>query len=141
MVAGYPVVDVKAVLYDGSFHDVDSSGICFEIAGSHAARQGIMEGQPQLLEPVMSLKITVPDAFNGDVIGDINGKRGKILGMIPQDGGSVIEAEVPQSELLRYATDLRSLTQGRGSYSLEFSHYEGVPQHIFQRVVEEAKKA
>ena len=141
VVAGYPVVDVKAVLYDGSFHDVDSSGICFEIAGSHAVRQGVMEGQPQLLEPIMSLKITVPDAFNGDVIGDINGKRGKILGMIPQDGDTLIEAEVPQSELLRYATDLRSLTQGRGSYSLEFSHYEGVPQHIYQRVVEESKKA
>jgi elongation factor G len=139
--AGYPVVDMKAVLYDGSFHDVDSSGISFEIAGSFAARRGFAEAQPRLLEPVMKLTITVPDAFNGDVMGDLNGKRGRIMGMIPEDGETVIEAEVPQSETLRYATDLRSLTQGRGSYAIEFSHYEEVPQHIAQRVMAEAKKS
>ena len=141
VLAGYPVVDMKAVLYDGSFHDVDSSAICFEIAGSHAARKGVSEAQPLLLEPIMMLTVTVPDSFNGDVIGDLNGKRGRIMGMIPQGGETVIEAEVPQSELLRYATDLRSLTQGRGSYKVEFSHYEGVPQHATQRIVEEARKA
>ena len=141
VVAGYPVVDMKAVLYDGSFHDVDSSSICFEIAGSYAVRKGVTEAQPLLLEPLMKLNVTVPDSFNGDVIGDLNGKRGRIMGMIPQEGETVIEAEVPQAELLRYATDLRSLTQGRGSYTVEFSHYEGVPQHITQRVVEDAKKA
>jgi elongation factor G len=138
---GFPVVDMKAVLYDGSFHDVDSSGISFEIAGSFAARKGFAEAQPRLLEPVMKLTITVPDAFNGDVMGDLNGKRGRIMGMIPEDGETVIEAEVPQSETLRYATDLRSLTQGRGSYAIEFSHYEEVPQHIAQRVMAEAKKS
>ena len=141
VLAGYPVVDVKAVLYDGSFHPVDSSGICFEIAGSYAVRKGIAEAQPLLLEPIVKLTVLVPDSFNGDVMGDLNGKRGKIMGMIPQGGETIIEAEVPQVEILRYATDLRSMTQGRGSYSVEFSHYEGVPQHVTQRVVEDAKKA
>ena len=89
----------------------------------------------------MKLSVRVPNAYNGEVMGDVNGKRGKIIGMVPEDGETLIEAEVPQAELLRYATDLRSMTQGRGSYSVEFSHYEGVPQHISQRVVEESKKA
>ena len=141
VLAGYPMVDLKAVLYDGSFHPVDSSGICFEIAGSYAVRKGVSEAQPLLLEPIMKLTVTVPDSFNGDVMGDLNSKRGRIMGMTPQDGETVIEAEVPQWELLRYATELRSLTQGRGSYSVEFGHYEGVPQHITQRVVEESRKA
>ena len=141
VMAGYPLVDLKAVLYDGTFHPVDSSGICFEIAGSHALRKGVGDANPQLLEPVMKLTVTVPDSFNGDVMGDVNSKRGRIMGMTPLGGETVIEAEVPQSELLRYAADLRSMTQGRGSYTLEFGHYEGVPQHIAQRIVEEAKKA
>ena len=141
VVAGFPVVDVKAVLYDGSFHDVDSSGISFEIAGSFAVRKGVMDANPQLLEPVMLLRVTVPDAVTGDVIGDLNGKRGRILGMIPGNGSTVVEAEVPQAELLRYATDLRSITQGRGAYTVEFDHYEVVPQNITQRVIEEAKAA
>ena len=140
VLAGFPVVGVKAVLYDGSFHDVDSSGICFEIAGSYALRKGVSEADPRLLEPIMRLTVTVPDTFNGDVIGDLNGKRGKIMGMIPAGGETVIEAEVPRAELLRYATDLRSLTQGRGSYTVEFDRYEEVPQHITQKVVEDAKK-
>ena len=141
VMAGYPLVDLKAVLYDGTFHPVDSSGICFEIAGSHALRKGVGDANPQLLEPVMKLTVTVPDSFNGDVMGDVNSKRGRIMGMTPLGGETVIEAEVPQSELLRYAADLRSMTQGRGGYTLEFGHYEGVPQHIAQRIVEEAKKA
>ena len=141
VLAGYPVVDVRAVLYDGSFHDVDSSGICFEIAGSFAARKGVADAQPLLLEPVMKLTVRVPDVFTGDVIGDLNSKRGKIIGMIPENGETIIEAEAPQSELLRYATDLRSQTQGRGTYSLEFDHYEGAPAQMTQRLVEEAKKA
>ena len=141
VLAGYPVVDVRAVLYDGSFHDVDSSGICFEIAGSFAARKGVADAQPLLLEPVMKLTVRVPDVFTGDVIGDLNSKRGRIIGMIPENGETIIEAEAPQSELLRYATDLRSQTQGRGTYSLEFDHYEGAPAQMTQRLVEEAKKA
>ena len=139
--AGYPVVDLRAVLYDGTFHPVDSSGICFEIAGSFAARKGFAEAQPLLLEPIMKLAVRVPDAFTGDVIGDLNSKRGRIIGMVPESGETVIEAEAPQSELLRYATDLRSLTQGRGTYSVEFDHYEGAPAQMTQRLVEEAKKA
>ena len=134
--AGYPVVDVKAVLYDGSYHDVDSSGIAFEIAGSYAFRKGMSEGNPILLEPIMKVDITVPDSFTGDVIGDLNGRRGRIIGMAPQHGGTIIEADVPQAELLRYSADLRSLTQGRASFTMEFSHYEGVPPVIGQKVVE-----
>jgi elongation factor G len=141
VLAGYPVVDLRAVLYDGSFHDVDSSGICFEIAGSYAAKKGVAEAQPLLLEPIMKLAIRVPNSFTGDVIGDLNSKRGRIMGMIPEGVETLIEAEAPQSELLRYATDLRSLTQGRGTYSVEFGHYEGAPQHMTQKLVEEAKKA
>ncbi|MCE2404222.1 MAG: elongation factor G [Dehalococcoidia bacterium] len=141
VLAGYPVVDLRAVLYDGSFHDVDSSGICFEIAGSFAARKGVADAQPLLLEPVMKLTVRVPDVFTGDVIGDLNSKRGRIIGMTPEDGDTIIEAEAPQSELLRYATDLRSQTQGRGTYSVEFDHYEGAPAQMTQRLVEEAKKA
>ncbi len=139
--AGYPVVDVKAVLYDGSYHDVDSSGISFEIAGSYAFRQGMTDGNPMLLEPIMKLAIRAPDAFTGDVIGDLNGRRGRIVGMIPETGATVIEAEVPRAEALRYSTDLRSLTQGRASYTMEFSHYEGVPPVIGQRVIEESQRA
>ena len=141
VLGGFPVVGVKAVLYDGSFHDVDSSGICFEIAGSYALRKGVSEAGPKLLEPIMRLSVRVPDAFNGDVIGDLNSKRGRIMGMTPQNGETIIEAEAPQSELLRYATDLRSLTQGRGSFVTEFDRYEEAPAHITQKVTEEAKKA
>ena len=138
--AGYPVVDVKAVLYDGSYHDVDSSGISFEIAGSYAFRQGVNDGNPMLLEPIVKLAISVPDAFTGDVIGDLNGRRGRIVGMIPESGGTVIEAEAPRAEVLRYSTDLRSLTQGRASYTMEFSHYEGVPPVIGQKVIQESQR-
>ena len=139
--AGFPVVDVKAVLYDGSYHDVDSSGISFEIAGSYAFRQGMTDGNPMLLEPIMKLAIRAPDTFTGDVIGDLNGRRGRIVGMIPESGATVIEAEVPRAEVLRYSTDLRSLTQGRASYEMEFSHYEGVPPVIGQRVIQESQRA
>ena len=136
VIAGYPVVDVKATLVDGSFHPVDSSGICFEIAGGHAFSKGLKEAKPVLLEPVMKAAITVNDEDTGEIMGDLNGKRGKILGMNPEGNGTtIIEAEVPQSEMLKYATDLRSITQGRGSYTLEFDHYEEVPNHMLDRVV------
>jgi elongation factor G len=138
--AGYPVVDVKVVLYDGSYHDVDSSGMSFEIAAVQAFKKGMLEGRPTLLEPIMKLTVKVPDSNTGDVIGDMNGKRGRIMGMVPEGGFTTIEAEVPMAELLRYSSDLRSLTQGRASYSMEFSHYEPVPPAIGQKVVEEAKR-
>ena len=141
VLAGYPIVDVKAVIYDGSFHDVDSSGMSFEIAGNQALRKGIPEASPILLEPIMKLTITVPDAYTGEVMSDLSGKRGRILGMNPHDNTTTIEAEAPLAETQRYAQDLRSLTQGRGEYELEFDRYEQVPAHIEQRVIEDAKKA
>ena len=141
VLAGFPVVDVKAVIYDGSFHDVDSSGMSFEIAGNQALRKGIPEARPILLEPIMKLSITVPDAYTGEVMSDLNGKRGRILGMNPHDNSTTIEAEAPLAETQRYAQDLRSLTQGRGEYELEFDRYEQVPPNIEQRVIEDAKRA
>ena len=140
-IAGYPVVDLRVVLYDGSFHPVDSSGMSFEIAGSYAARKGLSLAQPVLLEPVMRAEVKVPDAFTGDVTGDLNTKRARILGMTPQDGHTVIDVEVPQAEMLRYSADLRSLTQGKGAFSLEFDHYEPVPAHLTPKIAEDAKKA
>lgn len=141
VLAGFPVVDLKAVIYDGSYHDVDSSGVSFEIASSQALRKGMSEASPILLEPIVKLTVTVPETYTGDVMSDLNGKRGRILGMNPQGKYTMIEAEVPQSEVQRYAQDLRSLTQGRGSYQLEFDHYEPVPANIEQRVIVEAKRA
>ena len=141
VVAGFPVVDLRVTLVDGSFHAVDSSGMSFEIAGGHALSKGILQANPVLLEPVMHVQITVPDSFAGDVIGDLNGKRGRIQGMTPQgDGTTLIEAEVPQAETLRYATELRSMTQGLGSFTTEFDHYDEVPQHLVPRIVEVMKE-
>ena len=141
VLAGYPVVDMKAVIYDGSYHDVDSSGMSFEIAGNQALRKGIAQASPILLEPIMKLTVTVPDAYTGEVMSDLNGKRGRILGMNPYDNVTTIEAEVPISETQRYAQDLRSLSQGRGAYTLEFDHYDPVPANIEAKVIEEAKRA
>ena len=140
VVAGYPVTDLKVTLYDGSYHAVDSSDISFKIAASHALRKGVSEGQPVLLEPIMNVQVTIPEGFTGDVMSDLNGKRAKVLGMTPGDGINVIDAQVPLAEMLRYAIDLRSITQGRGGYTMEFSHYEEVPQHIAQRMISESKK-
>ncbi len=141
VLAGFPVVDLKTVIYDGSYHDVDSSGMSFEIASSQAFRKGMSEASPILLEPIVKLTVNVPDAYTGEVMSDLNGKRGRILGMTPEDNYTVVEAEAPLSEVQRYAQDMRSLTQGRGSYRLEVSHYEPVPPNIEQRVIEEAKRA
>jgi elongation factor G len=140
VLGGYPIVDLKVVLYDGSSHPVDSSGMSFEIAGSFALRKGVEEATPVLLEQVMHLQATIPDASTGEVIGDLNVKRAKILGMTPQGGMTVIEAEVPQGEMLRYATDLRSIPQGRGRFVMEFAHYEGVPEQLTRRIVEGSKQ-
>jgi elongation factor G len=134
-------VDLKATLFDGSFHTVDSSGISFEIAGSHALSDGLKSASATLLEPIMHVEITVPEGDTGDVMGDLNGKRGRILGMLPQEGGSTaIEAEVPQAEMLRYATELRSQTQGRGTFTMKFDHYSGVPGHLVKGIVEAKEK-
>ncbi len=141
VLTGYPVVDVKATLYDGSFHSVDSSDIAFKIAGAQAFKKGLSQGQPVLLEPMMKLKITVPEAYTGDITSDLNTKRGRVLGMNPGDGINVIDAQAPYAELLRYATDLRSMTQGRGEFIMEFDHYEEVPAHLSQKILADTKKA
>ena len=141
VLAGFPVVDLKAVIYDGSTHPVDGKPIAFEIAGSQALRQGMTKASPVLLEPIVKMYVTVPETYTGDIISDINSKRGRILGMNPEARYTVIEAEVPQSEVQRYSQDLRSMTGGRGSYRFEFGHYEQVPQNIEQRVIDTAKQA
>lgn len=140
ILAGYPIVNIKATLYDGSYHSVDSSEMAFKIAASLALKKGFMDANPVLLEPIMTVEITVPEAFMGDVMGDLNKKRGKILGMDPQNGLQVIRAHVPMAEMFRYAIDLRSITQGRGSFSMEFSHYEDVPAQIAESVIAASKE-
>ncbi len=137
VLAGYPVTDVKTTVYDGSFHPVDSSEICFKIAGAGAFKKGLSEGQPILLEPIVNIKVTVPSEFTGDIIGDLNTKRARVQGMNPEDSYNVIEAQVPLAEVLRYAIDLKSITQGRGRYTTEFGHYEEVPVHIVQKIIAE----
>ncbi len=134
--AAYPVVGVKAVLYDGSYHTVDSSEMAFKMATIQAFRKGFMEAHPVLLEPIASLKVTVPDAYTGDVMGDLNKRRGRVLGMNPLAGGKqVIEADVPMSGLFGYCTDLRSMTGGRGEYSYEFARYEQAPSDVQEKEV------
>ena len=140
-IAGYPIVDVKATLFDGSYHTVDSSGICFEIAGGQALTKGVQLASPTLLEPIMRVQIVVPDDYTGDIIGDMNSKRGRIHGMTPQGSSTtMIEGETPQAEMLRYATELRSMTQGRGAFTIEFDHYEEVPAHLVDRIVEQLRE-
>jgi len=138
--AGYPVEGVKVSLFDGSYHPVDSSEMAFKIAAGLAFRKGFLDANPVLLEPIMNVEITVPEAFMGDVMGDLNKKRGRILGMEPRGGMQVIKAQVPMAEMFKYAIDLRSMTQGRGSFTSEFSHYEEVPTQIAEQVIAEAKK-
>jgi len=135
VLAGYPVVGVKTTLYDGSFHPVDSSEICFKIAGAGAFKKGMEDGQPILLEPIMNLKVTVPNDLTGDIIGDLNTKRARVLGMNPEGGNNVIDAQVPLAEVQRYAIDLKSMTQGRAVYNMEFDHYEEVPAQITQKII------
>jgi elongation factor G len=137
VIAGFPVVDVKATVYDGSFHPVDSSEICFKIAGSQAFKKGMGSAGPILLEPIMNLKAIIPGDYTGDVVGDLNTKRARVNGITPEGEINVIEAQVPLAEVQRYAIDLKSITQGRGRFSLEFSHYEEVPAHISQKVAAE----
>jgi elongation factor G len=134
--AAYPVVGVKAVLYDGSYHPVDSSEMAFKMATIQAFKKGFMEAHPVLLEPIASLKVTVPDSYTGDVMGDLNKRRGRVLGMNPLPGGKqVVEAEIPMSSLFGYCTDLRSMTGGRGEYSYEFVRYEQAPSDVQEKEV------
>jgi elongation factor G len=136
--AGYPVVDFSVTLYDGSFHTVDSSEMAFKVAGSMAFKKAMELCKPVLLEPIVNMKITVPDENMGDVIGDLNSRRGKVVGVEPKANSQIIRAVVPMSEVLAYASDLRSMTSDRGLFSTEFSHYEEVPTHLAQKVITEA---
>ena len=138
--AGYPVVGIKATLVDGSYHPVESSEMAFKLATILAFKQGFMEASPVLLEPIVSLKVLVPDKFTGDIMGDLNKKRGRVLGMNPVQGKQEIIADIPLSELYGYSTDLRSMTGGIGEYSYEFSRYEQAPSDVQQRVIEENAK-
>jgi elongation factor G len=138
IIAGYPLVDVKVALYDGSYHSVDSSEMAFKIAGSMALRKAVQDAKPILLEPIMKIEVITPDDTLGAVIGDLNSKRGRVQGVEPQAGGNQkINALVPMAEMLTYANQLTSLTSGRGLYSMEFSHYEELPSHLTQKIVAE----
>ncbi len=140
--AHFPMVDIKVTLYDGKDHAVDSSEMAFKLAGSQALKQGALKANPVLLEPVVTMKIRVPEHNTGDVMSDLNGKRAKVHGMSPEDDGTtIIDAEAPLAEVLRYATDLRSITQGRGSFEMQFDHYAELPAHMAQKVIAEAQAA
>ncbi len=138
--AGYPLSDFKATLYDGSFHAVDSNEMAFKIAASMALKDGVQHAKPALMEPIMAVQIRIPEAYMGEVNRDLNGRRGHVLGMDVQDGIQIISAQVPQAELFSYATDLRSLAHGRGSFTAEFDHYQDVPGHIADKVIGEHRK-
>jgi elongation factor G len=141
VLAGYPVTGLKAVLVDGSFHPVDSSEMAFKIAGSLAFKKGALQAKPVLLEPLMSVEVTVPENFMGDIISDFNTKRGRILGMEPGGKQTKVKAQVPLSEMYRYAIDLKSMTQGRGQFQMEFLGYEEVPGRLAEDVIKKAKAA
>jgi elongation factor G len=138
VLAGYPVVDVKVTLYDGSYHDVDSSEMAFKIAGSMGFRKGALAGGAVLLEPVMNVEVVTPEANMGDVMGDLNRRRGQVQGMEDSAAGKIIRAEVPLAEMFGYATDLRSATQGRATYSMEFAKYAEAPNSIAETVIKKA---
>jgi elongation factor G len=137
--AGYPVVDFKVVLYDGSYHDVDSNDLSFQLAGRIAFRKAMEVAKPTLLEPIMNVEITVPDDFAGSIMGDLNSRRGRIQGMDNKAGNTIVKAEVPMSEMLTYGADLTSMTQGRGSFNMEMHHYDIVPGQLQEKIIEKAK--
>ncbi|MGA8151537.1 MAG: elongation factor G [Terriglobales bacterium] len=139
--AGYPVVDFRVILYDGSYHDVDSNDMSFQMAGRIAFRKAMEQAKPTLLEPVMAVEITVPDEFAGSIMGDLNSRRGRIQGMDNKAGNTVVKAEVPMSEMLTYGVDLTSMTQGRGSFNMEMHHYDAVPGLLQEKIIEKAKAA
>ena len=139
--AGYPVVDFRVILYDGSYHDVDSSEMAFKIAGSMAFKKCMEQARPCLLEPIMDVEVTVPENYSGDIMGNVTSRRGRIQGMEPKGHSTIIKAQVPLAEMLTYASDLTSMTQGRGSYSMDFSHYDVVPQQIADKIVADARAA
>lgn len=140
VLAGYPMVGIKAILYDGSYHPVDSSEMAFKIAGSMAFKKGASQAKPVLLEPIMDVEVIIPQDYMGDIIGDLNKRRGKVMGMEPKKKKQHIKAQVPLAEIFRYATDLRSITQGRGTFTSSFSHYEEVPGQLAEKIIEQSDK-
>lgn len=136
VIAGYPVVDVKVAVHDGSFHPVDSSDMAFKMAGAHAFQKAFMDAKPILLEPIYKVSVMIPDTYMGDVMGDLNGRRGRIQGMDPEGNFQVIHAEVPLADLYKYSTALRSMTQGTGDYTMVFSHYDPVPHDVAQKIID-----
>ena len=141
VLAGYNVVDVKVTLYDGSYHEVDSSEMAFKIAGSMAFKDAMRKADPVLLEPIMKVTVIVPEEYMGDVIGDINSRRGMIQGMEAISGAQRINSMVPLSEMFGYATDMRSKTQGRGQYTMEPSHYAEVPKSVSENIISSRNKS
>jgi elongation factor G len=139
VLAGFPVVDIKVSLIDGSYHDVDSSEMAFKIAGSMGFKEGCAKASPVLLEPIMSVEVVVPEEHMGDVIGDLNSRRGRIMGMESRAGAQVISSMVPLATMFGYATDLRSATQGRATYTMTFHHYEQVPKSVAEEIVAKVK--
>lgn len=139
VMAGYPMVDLRATIFDGSYHDVDSSEMAFKIAGSMALKEGAAKAGPVLLEPIMAVEVVTPDDFMGDVMGDLNSRRGRIMGMNSRAGAQVIEAQVPLAQMFGYATDLRSKTQGRATYTMQFAHYEQVPKNVAEEIIAKVK--
>lgn len=139
VLAGYPVVGLRCTLYDGSYHDVDSSEMAFKIAASLAFKKACREADPVLLEPVYHVEVVVPDEYMGDVIGDLNKRRGRVLGMEPSEEGQLLIAEAPLAEMFKYATDLRSMTQARGSFRMRFERYEETPPDIMKKIVAQAQ--
>jgi len=139
ILAGYPIVDLKVTLYDGTYHEVDSSDMAFQIAASLGLQKVFMEAHPILLEPIMNVEVTCPSDVAGDIIGDLNSRRGRIVGMEPAGETAMVRAAVPMAEMLTYESSLRSMTGGRGAYAMEFSHYEEVPAFLADKVIKEAK--
>ncbi len=139
--AGYPVVDIRVTLYDGSYHDVDSSEMAFKIAASMGFKTAVSQAKPIILEPIMNMEVSCPDDCMGDIIGDLNSRRGKVLGVDSKPSGQVIKAHIPMAEVLKYSPDLRSMTSGRGSFVVGFSHYEELPAHLADKVIKESEAA
>jgi len=137
--AGYPVVDFRVILYDGSYHDVDSNELSFKTAGRIAFKKAMEVAKPTLLEPIMKVEITIPDEFAGSIMGDLNSRRGRIQGMDNKAGKTIVKAEVPMAEMLTYGADLTSMTQGRGSFNMEMSHYDYVPTALQEKIITQAK--
>jgi len=135
ILAGYPIVDVRVTLYDGSFHDVDSSDMAFQIAGSKGFKTGFVQCNPVLLEPIVNVEVTVPEDMTGDIMGDMNSRRGRVLGMEQAVGGQLIKAQVPLAEMLKYSAELTSMTSGRGMFTMEFDHYEEMPQNLSEKII------